>query len=221
MTRRFDQADYWRQRHRNLAGDPRSVGNLGRSVEENRASEAKLKNVVDRAAMFLSPARSVLDVGCGYGRVADCFTARGYRYLGVDISEDAVQEARRRHPDAEFMAADLASWDTERRFDVVVVLYVFVHFVDESRWLSLLRRTMSWVEPGGALLIADQFPAERTVPGPHVVARPLETYVPVLRSGGFELDPGFRHRLIGQEEDELPNAWSFHLARRLPVATDT
>lgn len=221
MPKQFNQSDYWKERHRKLAGDPRSVGNLGRSLEENRASEERLKAVVDRAAALLSPAGSILDVGCGYGRVADCFTARGYSYLGVDVSEDAVQGAKRQHPDAEFMAADLADWDTERRFGVVMGLYVFVHFVDDSGWLSLLRRAMSWVEPGGALLIADQFPAERQIPGPHVVARPLAAYVPVLSSGGFELDPQFRQRLIGRGEDELPNARAFHLARRQTVDADT
>ena len=31
----FDQETYWIKRHKRLSGDPRSVGNLGKSLEQN------------------------------------------------------------------------------------------------------------------------------------------------------------------------------------------
>lgn len=41
---------------------------------------------------------SVVDVGCGYGRLCEAFDD----YIGVDISPLSLGEARRRHPDKDF-----------------------------------------------------------------------------------------------------------------------
>lgn len=209
----FNQSQYWRERHRKLEGDPRSVGNLGRSLEDNVKSEASVIATVERAARLLAPARSVLDLGCGYGRVSQCFTRQGYRYLGIDVSPEAIRQARERNPDAEFAVGDLATWTTERRFDVVLVLYVFVHFVDDTAWRSLLERSLSWLNAGGSLLIADQFPAARENKIQHVVGRPLSDYVAMLGSQGFAFDESFRSKLIGAKGQLLPQARSFQLAR--------
>jgi SAM-dependent methyltransferase len=210
----FDQSQYWVDRHQRLPGDPRSVGNLGRSLEENQQSEVLVREVVERATRLLSPARTALDLGCGYGRVSQCFTDKGYHYLGVDVSPDAIQFARKHNPAAEFQVGDLSKWTTDRRFDVVCVLYVFIHFVADAEWLSLLERALSWVAPAGALLMADEFPKERELTGLHVVSRPLQEYEAILELHGFRFDEAFREQLIGSGDQLLRHARPFRLARR-------
>lgn len=209
----FDQSSYWRERHSRLVGDPRSVGNLGRSVAENLEAEQRMRRVVDRAARLLRPAVSVLDVGCGYGRIADCFARQGYDYYGIDVAAGAVAEGKRRAPEGTFIVGDLAAWDTDRQFDVVCALYVFVHFVDDHAWESIVTRAAKWVAPGGALLVADHFPSEREPAGQHVVARPLSDYWPLLRER-FRVDGDFQAKLIGAGADRLPNGRHFYLFRR-------
>jgi len=210
----FDQSKYWVERHQRLPSDPRSVGNMGRSLEENQRSELLVREVVDRAARLLAAARTALDLGCGYGRVSRCFTDQGYRYLGVDVSPDAIQHAKEHNPAAEFQVGDLSKWTTDRRFDVVCVLYVFIHFVDDAEWLSLLERALSWVAPAGALLMADEFPKEREATRLHVVSRPLKAYDVILEVHGFQFDHAFREQLIGSGNEILPQARPFRLARR-------
>lgn len=210
----FDQADYWKRRHEQLAGDPRSVGNLSRSLDENIASEAQVRAVLRDAAMLLRPARTVLDVGCGYGRIADCFTANGYDYLGVDVSPVAIEQARERNPDATFLVADLANWNTTRMFDVVGALYVFVHFVDDDAWVSIVERALSWVAPQGGLLIADQFPAERQQHGEHVVARPFDEYEQLFQRHGFAFDDDFTANLADANSSAMRVTNQFRLVRR-------
>ncbi len=215
MPNGFNQSEYWIDRHKRLVGDPRSVGHLGASIEQNHAGEAALMRTVAEAAVLLQPARTVLDVGCGYGRVAKCFTDNGYDYLGVDISPEAVRQARERNDAAaRFVVGNLATWDTHDRFDLVTIFYVLVHFVDENSWRSLLERALSWVAPGGALLLADHFPSERQAPVVHVVSRPFATYEAVFATQGFVVDDDFAGRLIGMSAPTSP-AKHFRLARRL------
>jgi trans-aconitate methyltransferase len=210
----FDQAGYWQERHIRLVGDPRSVGNVGKSLDENLESEHRLRLVVSRAAELLKPGRTVLDLGCGYGRAADCFTSHDYGYVGVDVSPHATAQAQSRNPAATFITADLATWDTGQRFDVVCALYVFVHFVDDAAWASIVNRAMRWVAPSGGLLMADHLPTDREQPSQHVVARPLSEYAAPASEHGLYLDEGFKALLTGEGPRRLDNAKHFNLFRK-------
>jgi len=64
---------------------------------------------------------SVLDAGCGTGRVAIELARRGIATLGVDIDESMIREARRLAPELDWWQSDLATLALERRFDVVVL----------------------------------------------------------------------------------------------------
>lgn len=49
----------------------------------------------------------VLDLGCGpAGHVTRYLADRGVRVAGVDLAHEGIAEARRRHPDLEFLAGD-------------------------------------------------------------------------------------------------------------------
>jgi len=65
---------------------------------------------------------SVLDVGSGNGALFAYLkrTNRLGEYTGVDLLDHMVDEARRNHPDGDFVHADLLHWDSEQRFDLVV-----------------------------------------------------------------------------------------------------
>jgi len=72
---------------------------------------------------------SILDVGCG---TADLFAylqneMPGIRYTGVDLLEEIVAEARRRHPGAEVLQGDVFKENVfpPRSFDVVFCSGVF------------------------------------------------------------------------------------------------
>src|ERR1700761_5541433 len=66
---------------------------------------------------------SVLDVGCGEGHLANwlCQGAER-RYLGIDLSRVAVDQARAHAPQgAQFEAADAATFDPPEPFDIIVL----------------------------------------------------------------------------------------------------
>ncbi len=64
---------------------------------------------------------SVLDAGCGTGRVAIELARHGIDTVGVDVERSMISEARRRAPSLTWMQADVAGLDLGRLFDVVVM----------------------------------------------------------------------------------------------------
>ena len=94
----------------------------------------------------LRPGMRVLDAGCGNGVPASrLLVALGCEVVGVDLSDELVQEARALVPEARFECADLAEWHTEdASFDAIVAFYV-------RGALDLPVRR--WLRPGGSVLV--------------------------------------------------------------------
>ena len=70
---------------------------------------------------------SVLDVGCGTGRVLDLGLARPERYAGVDPSGAMLNHLVRKHPSVGavypvLLGATVSPWFTYGQFEIVTVL---------------------------------------------------------------------------------------------------
>lgn len=209
----FDQADYWIERHKKLHGDPRSVGNIGKSIEENLKGEEILKRSVSVLAKLLKPSRhSVLDLGCGYGRTAKEFLQQGFEYTGIDVSPDAIKQAQQDNPEGTFLVMDLNKWEPTTCFDVVCAFYILVHFVDDDKWSTFLDRALRSVDVDGFFVFADEFPHERTTAGSHVVTRPLSDYSAHLSRRGFQFDTDLKATFVREYQSRASE--QFHFARR-------
>ncbi len=101
------------------------------------------------------PKRSkVLDIGCGAGVPATREIAKRHHATGVDVSARQVALARRNVPNATFVHADVMDIDLEEEsLDAIVSFYAFDH-IPRSHHGELLRRTMTWLRPGGLLLLS-------------------------------------------------------------------
>ena len=107
-----------------------------------------------------SPAETgILDLGCGDGTVGIFLAGMGYRYLGVDVSEAAVEQARQRSAevgaDAGFRVADALDPDTlpDGGFDVVVDCYCFHMLVVDAHRKRYLRNVMGIMRDGGYFIL--------------------------------------------------------------------
>jgi SAM-dependent methyltransferase len=96
--------------------------------------------------------RSVLDAGCGTGRVAVELARRGLDVVGVDLDPSMLEVARAKQPGLAWVQGDLAEVDLGRTFDVVVMagnVMIFLSAGTEARVVANLARH---VAPGGALV---------------------------------------------------------------------
>lgn len=119
------------------------------------------------AAVPLTSATTVVDIGCGPGNSTELLVARfpGARVIGVDNSPDMLATARTRVPSATFEAGDAASWSPPAPVDLIYGNAVFQWVPDH---LSVLERLMGDLAPGGVLAL--QVPDNLSEPS-HVLMR--------------------------------------------------
>jgi SAM-dependent methyltransferase len=85
--------------------------------------------------------RAVLDVACGTGEWLGCFQQQGASIAGIDLSEKAIDECRRRLPAGEFACGPAESLPfSDTRFDLVTCMGSLEHFLDKPRALAEMKR---------------------------------------------------------------------------------
>jgi SAM-dependent methyltransferase len=101
--------------------------------------------------MRLEP-RSVLDAGCGTGRVSRELARRGVDIVGVDLDGEMLSTARRKAPVLEWHCADLAAIDLGRVFDVVLLAGNVMIFLTPGSQSSVVANLTRHLAPGGAFV---------------------------------------------------------------------
>ncbi len=122
-------------------------------IQSDPAALARLVGVAG-----LPADRLVLDAGCGPGLVSAAFLAAGHRIVGVDLSREMIERARKRcadyHERARFMQVSLFDRSVEDPgpFDATLSRYVLHHVVDPAAFLA---RQVELLKPGGVLVLCD------------------------------------------------------------------
>ena len=101
------------------------------------------------------PAGRALDLACGEGRNAIWLAKRGWRVTGVDLSDVAIERARKlaaaEGVEAEWVCADLTSYEPDpESFALVVISYLQV---PETARRVVLAREAAALAPGGELFM--------------------------------------------------------------------
>lgn len=99
---------------------------------------------------------SVLDAGCGTGRVAIELTARGVDAVGVDLDEPMLEEARRKAPEQRWVLGDLLDVDAGGDFDLVVMAGNVMIFVAPGTEGAVVANMAGQLRPGGLLVAGFQ-----------------------------------------------------------------
>jgi SAM-dependent methyltransferase len=100
--------------------------------------------------------RSVLDAGCGTGRVAIELTRRGIQAAGVDIDPEMIDVARHKAPDLDWRIGDLAEVRLGRTFDLVVMAGNVMLFVARGSEGKVVRNLSRHLDPRGLLVAGFQ-----------------------------------------------------------------
>ena len=107
----------------------------------------------------LPPETRILDVGCGDGTVGLFVAGLGYRYLGIDISEAAIERARQRSADAGadagFRVANALDPESlpADGFDVVVDCSCYHMLVVDAHRKIYLRNVRRAMRDGGYFIL--------------------------------------------------------------------
>lgn len=101
------------------------------------------------------PGRDVLDVGCGWGRMALTMSRMAKSYVGVDFVSELVDMARTALPNLEFHVADARRLPfPDQRFDVVTAIACATSF--DAVFDEVLREFKRVLRPGGIVLFLEE-----------------------------------------------------------------
>jgi SAM-dependent methyltransferase len=97
---------------------------------------------------------SVLDAGCGTGRVAIELARRGRSVVGVDADPEMLDAARAKDAEIPWLLADLAELDAhvDQVFDVVLLAGNVMIFLDRGSEVRVLGQLAARLAPGGVLV---------------------------------------------------------------------
>lgn len=145
------------------------------SAADEEAARKKSEPQIKDIKSHVSTGTILLDLGCGYGRVAQYLlpNQRLARYVGVDSAYEMLQLFKKRYAEnvseqstpLTLVNADIHTLPLEdKSVDVVVVSAVFLHNHKTvvKRAVEELKRV---VKPGGTLLVYSSFPRTYTFMG--------------------------------------------------------
>lgn len=134
--------------------------------------------------------RTVLDFGCGFGRL--CRGVPPADYLGIDLNPQAIAEAQRLHPQYSFREVDLHS--PYPAADVVLAYTVFLHLDDLTLAQTLQRIT---TQRPKFIFIAEILGHEWRRGGtPPVFNRERREYEQLLQPLGYRLATEYRRPFV-------------------------
>ncbi len=95
---------------------------------------------------------TVLDAGCGMGRVAIELARRGFDVDGVDLDGDLLAYARRDAPDLRWYHDDLATMALPRCYELVALPGNVMLFCELAVRAAIVANLAEHLEPGGLLV---------------------------------------------------------------------
>jgi SAM-dependent methyltransferase len=104
---------------------------------------------------------SVLDAGCGTGRIAIELARRGMDVAGVDLDMRLLDRARAKAPYLAWYLDDLATVDLGRQFDVVLMAGNVMIFLTPGTEGAVLKNVARHLAPDGHLVAGFQLGAGR------------------------------------------------------------
>ena len=166
--------------------------------------------------------RRVLELGCGTGLLLFRVAPHVERYVGIDLSQVALdhvarhlpQEQRERVELVRGTADDLSGLGDER-FDTVVVNSVIQYFPSVGYLEQVIATALEHVAPGGRIVLGD-VRNERLL---EEFWRAVETFRAGAGAAREELERSVRQHVAQEEELLVAPEWFRALPRRMPRIT--
>jgi len=98
---------------------------------------------------------SVLDVGCGNGRLLEAFQDKNINYLGVDNSLELIALAQKNYPNYKFLVKDILDLSClDKQYDLVISVAVLHHLPSFELRCQALQQMLSVVKDGGQIMFS-------------------------------------------------------------------
>lgn len=100
------------------------------------------------------PKAMVLDIGCGAGRFCSPIVEDGLSYIGIDISQGQIDQAKKACKQGQFIQGSMLNLPFEdSQFDVVVFIASLHHLENPDKRLQALKEAKRVLKKDGVILI--------------------------------------------------------------------
>ena len=83
---------------------------------------------------------TILDIGCGTGHIITLADLNKDKYLGVDISQGMIEDAKEKYPKHKFLQEDITKISFELiKYDVVLAVYGQVNYIGLDAFCNILK----------------------------------------------------------------------------------
>ena len=97
---------------------------------------------------------SVLELGCGNGKLTQKLPINFTNYVGVDFSDGLLAQYRETHPDLELCLYDASKYQTNKTFDLIFSNGL-VQYLKKPELEELISNSFRHMNEGGNLLLAN------------------------------------------------------------------
>lgn len=111
--------------------------------------------VTDKYLNELAAGQSILDLGCGNGRLVSGLP-KGVKYLGTDFSKTLLVEAKKLYPEQTFVYGNViepAMWKKLKKYDAIFCVAVLHHIPTRDQQLFILREAKKHLAKDGFLYL--------------------------------------------------------------------
>lgn len=130
-----------------------------------------------------SRGKSLIEFGCAYGSAASVLHKFGLKVIGTDISNLAIQRARKLHSKIEFRVHDIQKPYRGRKFDYVLAMDVLEHLEKPE---IAVKNILNVLKIGGTAIISTQndFPYKTQDPT-HISVKNPKEWKRIFKKIGF------------------------------------
>lgn len=112
---------------------------------------------IEEFSKYVGKDKSILDIGCGYGRTLDELYNLGYKNLiGIDFSEGMIKRGKEQYPYLDLRVKNTDSIDMpDNSVDCVILFAVLTCTIKENEQKKIIEEIYRVLKPGGILYIND------------------------------------------------------------------
>jgi len=116
-------------------------------------AELSYKKRIDFALRFMPKSGLVLDFGCGDGTVAKGVLVKARKVIAIDISEQAIEVAKRfnSHSNIEYFQVAIEDFTWRDKFDTVLMFEIIEHLFDPQ---SVFHKVADLLKEEGTLVLS-------------------------------------------------------------------
>ncbi len=121
--------------------------------EEFNYDLIQYKKWLDLLISMMNKGSKILDLGCGNGRAVKYFIDRGYKGVGIDLSDEMLKLARANVKNGEFYKKDFTKLDFgNESFDSIISFFALNH-IEKATFKQIMAECKRILKKDGFLLL--------------------------------------------------------------------